>query len=379
MYYASQFQRGGAPLGSIVQGHGLDAALYEPLDGRTITRTARARLSTLFPVGKHTGTVRTMAGNVGTPPVAVSTADHFVASNAGSSANAIQYSTDGATWTATATPTATVVGILATANRLIALSSTASQPIATANLTPSGAWSATTSGPSSVSASNHISRMSYSPSLGRVMAVSSTRFTLDDGATAWVGRTSTSGMGGPVGTAWSGTRYVNIAAGSALCELSTDGINYTAGALAEATSASQGNIASDGNGTLVVSGCPSGLQVSYDHGATWFIRQIMGVPASDTWRVQRIGDRFVVPTAQGLVFSLDAKSWYLEPTTVQAFATAVGVAKKGSVTVQVQAASTIAYSFTESATEFLLPNIRQVTPALSGNPIPLPPLYIRAV
>lgn len=377
--FASQFERGQVAVGTVVQGAGIgpDANAYEPLIGQTIVREARPRLSPLFPVGKMTGTVRTLAGNAAGPVVA--TADNFVAGNLSASANSIQYTADGATWSSTATPTCTPSVLLVTANRIIALNSAAAQGIVSATLVPTSTWSLMVSGPTGVALGNHYSRMAYSASLGRVLLGASTRFTLDDGTNTWVGRTSTSGLTSPVGYAWTGTRYVGIGTSSAICEFTADGITYTAGLLAEATSASQGNIASDGDGTVVVSGCPSGLQVSHDHGATWRIQLLTGVPPSDAWRIQRIGDRFVVPTAQGLVFSLDGRAWFLETTTLQSSLTTSGVAKKGTVTVEVSPGTTVAYSFTESATEFLLPAIRQTMPSLSGNPTPAPPYFVRAV
>jgi hypothetical protein len=383
--YASQFARGAAPLGSVIQGFGIDPALYERLDGRTITRTARPRLSTIFPIGKHTGTVRTLAqsgGGTGIPGVIV-TADHFIASS-GQTAQSVQYSTDGVSWSTASTPSSSInAGMIATPSRLIMLNgNTGAQPIATANLNPAGTWTATTSGPAAAPVGNYLSKMAYSPTLATVLAAattaSTTRHSLADGATAWVSRTSASGMGAAVGVCWTGTRFVLIAANSQTCEYTTDAATYTAALLAEATAASQGNIVSDGAGTVVVSGCASGLQVSHDHGATWQIRQIPGVPPSDTWRVQRAGNRFVVPTAQGLAFSEDGDAWHLETTPVQAMVVAAGVGKKGNTTLQVFN-STTAYSFTESATEFQLPNLRQATPAASGSPIPLPAYFIRAV
>lgn len=146
----------------------------------------------------------------------------------------------------------------------------------------------------------------------------------------------------------------------------------------EATSASQGNIASDGNGTVVVSGCPSGLQVSTDHGVTWDIVPITGIPQSDTWRVKYVGDRFVVPTAQGVAMSLDGKKWFLDTQSVQALVTASSVAKKGAVFAQVQA-STVAYTFAESATEFVVPALRLYTSSPAGTPIPIDPSFIKAL
>lgn len=367
-------------VGSIKAGfYGNASPDWERLDGRSLVRASYPDLSPLFPLNKLVPTVRTLAQAPNGNPTVVATANHFVTSGiAASTTNAIQYSSDGVTWTTAATPSATVASLLATANRFVALLSTAAQPLVSANLTPSSAWSGTGSGPASVSIGNHISRMAYSSSLGRVLAVVATRFTLDDGSSTWVGRTSSSGMPTPVGVCWTGTRFVGIAASSAICEFSTDGITYTAGALIEATSASQGNIASNGAGLVVVSGCPSGLQVSSDHGATWRIVQIPGIASSDTWRVQYVEDRFCVPTASGLAFSTNGDDWFVDNTTTQAMVVATGVAKKGTTLVQIQQGTTSAYSFAISATDFLLPTIRSVMPVASGTPVAGPPLYIKA-
>jgi hypothetical protein len=353
---------------------------WERLDGRSLARASYPDLSPIFPFNKLVPTARTLAtspGGSGITPI-VATANHFVAASVGTATLAIQYSSDGATWSTTATPSATVVSLLATANRFVGIQSGAAQPLVTANLTPSGTWSATSSGPASLTVGNHISRMAYSPSLGRVLAVASTRFTLDDGSTTWVGRTSTSGLATPVGVCWTGNRFICIGAATALCEFSTDGITYTAGALIEATSASLGCIASNGSGLVVVSGSPSGLQVSSDHGATWRIVQIPGIAATDAWRVQYIEDRFCVPTTSGLAFSSNGDDWFLDNTTTQAMAVATGIAKKGTTIVQIQPSTTSAYSFTFSATDFLLPTLRSVMPVASGTPTAGPPLYIKA-
>lgn len=373
MSYASQFSPSVLPLGALVQGINLSEPQYVRCDGLPRARASFPRLSTLFTFGALTGTVRTLAqsGGGAQAPIVVATADHFVATSA-QAGNSIQHSADGVSWaTASTAPSSSISGLIATPFRFIALnaySSSSSQPFATTNLTPSGTWSATTNGPTAVPTGNHISRMAYSPTLARVLLAAggtAARYTLEDAATAWVARTSTTGMGAAVGACWTGTRFVLIAAGTQTCEYTTDGATYTAGLLAEATSASQGNIASDGSGTVVVSGCPSGLQVSRDHGATWAIVQIPGVAPSDTWRVQRMGDRFVVPTAQGLAFSMYGEVWQPETTPLQAMVTTSAVAKKGSVLVQIQGGTT-AYSFTESATHFNAPRLAQSSPSPYG-------------
>lgn len=366
----------GMPLGTVLQGWGLDPVLWQQLDGRTLTRSAWPYLSERFPIGKHTGTVRTLPSNAATSGPVIATANHFVAPGP-SGVLSILYSTDGVTWSAATTPSHTPAAVCAMAARLVTLNGAAAQGIASATLDPTSAWSVVSGGPTGVTLANHISRMAYSPTLGRMLVVVSTRYTMDDASTAYTSRASTTGLSTPIGVCWTGTRFILIFASNSACEFSNDGITYTAGLLVEALSSAQGNIASDGAGTVVVSGSPSGLQVSKDHGATFQLRQIPGVAPSDAWRVQRAGDRFVVPTVLGLAFSLDGENWQLEPTSVQALSIGGGVARKGTVTVQVVGSNTTAYSFTESSTEFQLPNLRQVVPAASGNPIPQPAYFIK--
>lgn len=371
------------PIGALMQGWGLDPVQWQQLDGRILTRSAWPYLSPKFPLGKLTATVRTLPQLGSVLASAIATADHFIV-GANVPAASVQYSSDGVSWTSATTPASSVnAGLFATPSRLLmASSNTGAGVAATTTLNPGGVWTTTTGGPAAVPAGNYLSKMAYSPTLALVLIASSSvggatgRHTLADAATAWVARTSASGMGAAVGVCWTGTRFVLIGAGNQTCEYTADAVTYTAGLLAEATSGNQGNIVSDGAGVVVVSGCPSGLQVSKDHGATWQLRQIPGVPPSDTWRVQRAGDRFVVPTALGLAFSLDGETWQLETTPVQSMNVASAVAKKGGTVVQV-ANSATAYSFAESATEFQLPNLRQVTPAASGNPIPQPAYFIK--
>lgn len=350
---------------------------YERLDGRSLVRTSYADLSELFPIGKHTGTVRTLPSSAPPGGPVIATSSYFVAPG-GLTTSSILHSTDGGTWSAATTPSHTPVSLCAMAARIVTLPGTAAQGLASATLDPTSTWASVSGGATSVTMGNHFSRMSYSPTLGRMLVIVATRYTMDDASTAYTSRTSTSGMGSPVGTAWTGNRWVNIAASSQVCEYTSDGITYTAGLLAEATSAAQGNIASDGAGTVVVSGSPSGLQISRDHGQTWSIRQIPGVAPSDAWRVQRAADRFVVPTLAGLAFSLNGDDWFLENTPIQAMTVAGGVAKKGAVTVQIAGGGTVAYSFTESSTEFQLPAIRSAIPVASGTPLAGPTLYIKA-
>jgi len=383
MLFTSEFD-GGLPVGTEIQGGGLGPAepLWLCLDGRQLSRAVveNALLSLLFPVGKLTGTIRTLAASPAASSPCIAVGANLVAAGIGNTTNAIQYSADnGASWNTVTTLALTLAGLVATPTRLVALSTGANTPMVSANLSPASAWSATASGPSSISNASSYCRAAFAAvGPGRAIAVHNTLglYTLDEGSTTWAARASSSAK---TGAAWSGQRVVGITAGSAVISLSTDAINYTDALLPEALSANQGNIASDGNGTLVISGLPSGLLVSVDHGATWQFVQIPGVPASDLWRVQFSGGYFMLMTTQGLAISPNGKKWFIDPTTVQTLAVGTALAKIGSVILQVPGGSTTAYTMVESATDFLLPNRRLMTPANSGNPVALSPTYIKAL
>lgn len=374
MSYASQFALSVLPLGALVQGIGLSEPQYVRCDGLPRARASFPRLSTLFPFGRLTGTVRSLAVIPVALPV-VASADHFIAAGATTS-SAIQYSADGVTWATAATAFQTVSALVATPSRFVALSSTAQQPLASATLVPTSTWALTSAGPSSVAAGNSLCRLAYGA--GKVVAVSAGAVhTLDDGSTTWVSRTASGAN--RMGACWTGLRFVMVLGSNSSLQLSTDGVTWTDGSLREATSTNQGNIASNGSGAVVVSGSPSGLQLSTDHGLTWDFVSIPGVQPSDTWRVQYAGDRFWLPTAQGMCMSLDGRNWFLDTTHVQPFVTAAAVAKKGDVVVQTASTSAaVAYSYSESSTHFATPRIAQQTPALSGNPTPYGITYIKA-
>lgn len=367
---------GNAPVGSVVQGIGLSEPGYVRLDGRKLARVDYPRLSPLFPAHKLNGTLRTMSAIPASAAV-IATANHFVAAGALSSA-AVQFSADGITWATASTPgtAVSVVALVQTPVRFIALSSGAQEPIASSNLTPAATWSMMAGGPMSFTSSSSLCRGCYITTLGRVVVVQPTTgvYTLDDGSTVWTSRTSSARQG----VAWTGSVVLGISAASSVLATSSDGITWTNTALREATSANQGNIASNGAGVVVVSGSPSGLQVSVDHGATWRLTQIPGVPASDQWRVQYSGDRFLFSTAFGLAQSFDGLNWFLETTQTQSFTASCGLAKKGSDIVQIPGGATDAYQLAEASTDFLLPNLCLHSSAISGNPVPMAPYFIKA-
>lgn len=379
MIFSTQFG-GGSTLGTILQGYGLSEPQYTACDGGARLRTNYPRLSTLFPIGILTGTVRTLPVN---PPnfALAASPNYFVAStNSSAVTTAIQYSADGSTWSQTSvvTPSVIVTCLLYAGNRWIAGCGASAQPIVTTGDNPNSTWVTTTSGPNIVLPR---SGMAYSPVNTRVVAFaagnSTTVYTLDAGSTTWVARTTPAQD--RAGICFSGARFITLAINAATISTSNDGATGWADeVLPEPTSATQGAIASNGAGVVVISGVASGLLVSFDHGATFNKASIPGVPASDTWKVQYSGDRFFVPTALGVAMSLDGKAWFLETQLVQARVVDSMFAKKGAAIVQVRASAT-AYSFSESATSFRVPLVQQFTPALTGNPIPLANFFIKAL
>lgn len=382
MIFDTEFE-GGVAFGAHVRGRDLPWPEYERLDGRTKVRADNLRLSAKYPIGKLTGTIRTLAASPTANPV-IATANHFVAAGA-STANAVQFSSDGASWATSATGGAVAVSaLIQTPTRLIALSSTAQPAIASNGLTPAATWANTASSPQSVTAGSSMCRGCYHAAGARVVAVqpSTGIFTLDDGSNTWATRTSSARQG----VASTGSRLIGITAGTATASMSLDnGVTWADFTLLEALSASQGNIASNGAGLIGISGSPSGLQVSLDNGDTWRIVQIPGLQPSDAWRIQFAPASggspacFMMPTVKGLAMSLDLQNWQIDPTQVQTLATAVGVAKKGSTIVQIPGGSTTAYSLLESSTEYRLPDVQEFSPSVSGVPTPLDPTFIKAL
>lgn len=382
MIYSSQFGSG-VPLGATVQGIGLSEPEFLPRDDNPRLRSAYPRLSSLFPIGKITGTVRTLPVASGSPVIAASPTYFVTATGSTASTAAWQYSTDAASWTSATTPTFSPSAIEWCGNRFIALSQGAHNAIVTTGDAPNGTWTSTSVGPSSVAVSASVCRLIYSPTLGRTVAVVSATnaavYSVDNGSTTWTPRTVGANqvrMGG----CWTGNKFLLISPSSAVLDTSADATGgWTTITILEATSASQGNIASDGNGTVVVSGCPSGLQVSTDHGATWVFAHVTGIPVSDTWRVKYVGDRFIVPTAQGNLMSLNGKNWFLDKQVFQPFTATSSLAKKGTTFAQVSSATTVAYSYTESTTEFVVPSLKVYTTIPGGAQVLTDQLFIKAL
>lgn len=380
MIFDTEFD-GGVQLGAVVQGIGLSEPEYVRLDGRTLSRASYSRLSSIYPIGKLTGTARTLAAIPAGYGLAAS--PNYFLSTAANGTAPIQYSSDGVTWsTSSVSMTAGAIACAIWAgNRWVAVYTTSVVAMVTSGDNPNSTWTACTgSYPTSLS-DRPQNKMAYSPSLTRVVCLphgaSTSVATLDGGTNAWVSRTGLTSLDRR-GVCWSGSKFVSIAAASAASSSSTDGITWTDSLFPEATTAGNGSIASNGAGVIVASGFASGMYASFDHGANWSQVFVPGLQPVDTWRVQFSGDRFFLPMANGVAMSLDGRDWFIETQPVHALNANTSFAKKGAVIVQTQA-TTAAYSFSESANDFSVHNIRVYTPALSGVPISLVPLFIKAL
>lgn len=378
MIYSPKYS-GGVALGTIVHGCGLAEPNYVACDGRPLARATYPRLSTLFPVGRLTGTVRTLAVS---PPLfqLAASPNYFVASTtSGLSTTAIQYSADGAAWSQTSvvTPSMTVNSLIFAGSRWVASGASGGALAVTTGDNPNSTWAATTGG-----VTGGVSRygLAYSAALGRVISLTTGSTTalqaLDNGSTTLVPKTAPTAKT-RVGICETGEKFIILNTDGTITTSSDAASSVWVDAPLPEVAAGTGGIASNKLGAVVISGVPSGLLASTDHGVTFVRVAIPGVPASSSWQVQHSGDRFFVPTALGVAMSLDGKAWFLEPQLVQARIEASVFAKKGATFMQIQASAT-AYSFTESATHFNAPLIQAFAPVASGNPIPLGYSFIKA-
>lgn len=380
MMFSTQFSGGGVPLGGVVQGYGLTEPMYVRRDGRALSRAAYPRLSTKFPFGRLTGTIRTLP-NTPTGYSVAASPTYFVAPTSANNPG-IQYSTDGATWSSASVsmPSSSVATLIWAGTRFCAVNTNTTVPYVTTGDNPNSVWTATTGGFNSVP-SGLLNLLAYGSTPGRIVCVSgggSTSVqTLDNGSTAWVSRSGLVSLNRR-GVCWSGQKFVIVCENAAVVSSSTDGITWAESQIPEAIAASSGDIASNGAGVIVMTGAASGLWVSTDHGATWCPVGIPGVASSSAWKVTYSGDRFFIPTALGVAMSLDGKEWFVEAQSLQARTLNSGFAKKGSAIVQIQGSAT-AYSFTESATDFCVPMGDVYVPSASGNPVASAPTFIRAL
>lgn len=398
MIYASQFLASNFPIGATMTGYRFPTDKWLIADGRALLRSSYPLLSAMLPIGTVTSSNPTLATAPNQPMIA-SANTLFIAAGA-TTANAIQVNNTGGTgtWSSIATSGLTLSGLTAIYNSgtsqyfVHACNSAAAQPYV-GILNSSGAlvsWTVSTGGPTTVAAGTSMSRM-FSATVGGVkyaMCLPSASGNLlyysVMGTTSYssfaVGETSVKQAG-----CWSGQKFLILKAGSAnMLTLTPNGSpSPITGAipatvvLPEPIASGQGNIDSDQNGTVVITGVASGILVSFDHGQTFVRRQVRGVTPSDTWRVQYSNGYWLIPTTQGMLVSPDAKRWQLLPILAQHMAVAVGAAKNGQNLVQVIAASTSAFRLVESTTEMQLPNLRRYGWNPAVGIVPMEPTYIK--
>jgi hypothetical protein len=284
------------PIGEIIQSpYDLTkvSTQFARCDGRIVNRFVYPQLANLIPQGVLTFTTHTTNQNSNASACAADDTNFLISSL---SANSIQASPDGITWTNGSGWTANNIPntIIRANTRFIAMASVGvdyTTPLVTATGQTAAAtviksnWTATTV----ATGVGDPGCLAYSPQLGSAIfvpntAASTTFYTLADGATAWVARTAPSSQQKTAVT-WDG-KYFWITNAGALTTLTrwdgTVAIDVTIPMAISSTT-----IASDGAGTTVlitgtdttIGNGGSGVIVSKDFGTTW---SFITVPQSDT-------------------------------------------------------------------------------------------------
>ena len=301
------------------------------LDGRDCIRNAYPEVQAMFPTGTFTTTSRTLGA---TSVASTITADsvNFVCPGAAGT-QPIQASPDGANWTvAPATWTAATQlncvefcgtrlyavgtgGDFATGFWAITAGLTATATVTKAN------WTQITGG----STTSLTTSITYSPTYGLTTIIPSgagtTIYTIADGATTAVARTTTSADKKCV--CWTGKNvlcFLNISNNNWFHTSGDGGATWTdayANVLFGGTGAQ--SCASDGNGTVVVLPLATNtnrLALSKDHGATWryiYLPTEVVVQTTGQGLVKYLNGRFVMYQSNGWAFSSDGANWTYEP------------------------------------------------------------------
>ena len=235
-------------------------------------------LQRIWPNGVFTATARTLNA---IPVVATIAADstNFLAPGAAgtsplqASPDAITWSTS-ATWAAATSPASIIVSgtryVMAGSGGDLTAPYVSTTGQTAANQVNKSNWTVTTGG----FTTSLKQGLAYSPSLGLTVGVTGSAdtsfFTLADGATAWTTRTGTSAT--KKGICWDGQYFIAITSTAGMIQRSSDGTNWSdvyTGNFGD----SYNSIASDGNGTTVVTSSAYSWQgsviISKDGSATW--------------------------------------------------------------------------------------------------------------
>jgi hypothetical protein len=312
------------------------------LDGRDVTRTQYASISTYYPINVTTPTARTLNATPGQVALAADTSVFVMAGAAGTSPlqatgdSGASFSTS-ATWGASTDPQCIITAgtrfvMCGTAGDLTA-PYVANTGQTAANIVAKSNWTVTTGG--FVNSIRHA--MIDCRSLGLVVGIPSgattSVYTLADGATAWTARTVTSAT--YTDAVWTGTKVI-LFGGTNFIQTSTNATAYTDGYLPFAPSSSGFSAASDGSGTVVVVEGPASsgafnIWTSTDHGSTWgrYTLPLDSYTENNSastignhslQQVQYVNDRFIITTTSTklTLMSKNGKQWFNENPGVRA-------------------------------------------------------------
>lgn len=378
-------------IGQTVYAHGNledsgDASRFSRCDGRNKLRTAVSStyLTRANPTGVMTYTARTLAF---TPAAHSITADatNFLAL-AGADTACVQSSVDGVTWGAVGgwNVATTPICVKKCGSRFVLVGSgpdlTTPQvsAINQASPTPKSAWTATTIG-TTAGTTNCIA---YSATRARTVYVRNTAgtgyiYTLDDGATAWVARSSATSLS-KLQVVWDGAYFWATTSTGTTILRSTDGITWTELTMPYSYYVAYpdvyGIIASDGAGTVALIASDekaagvSALLVTKDYGATWGVVNVI-LPATASITIVSIdyaNNIFIVSktsTSNNVQLSRDALTWHYPGN--RTLVSSYGFAYKAGVYCGITV-STAAQSFVPDDTMFVLPMQERITASAIG-------------
>lgn len=323
------------PIGTVVQSalnlERITNGKYVQMAGQDLNRSQYPEISPYFPAGVFTSTARTLNATPygSTDPSIVTTSSYFVATGS-QGTDCAQKSSDGITWTLLTSyfPASSIISsmVVRSDNSIVCAHRTVGAQPTIINSTMTGSIYTTGIGTPDETSTSYRS-VAYSPQLGRTVLIGNTSsskiWTLEDGATAWVGRSVTATTRNSV--VWTGSRFIVFTSTSGYLQTSNDGITW-ADVYINSVGASGNVCATDGNGTIVTLLAGKYFNVSKDHGYTWR-RALLPAEILDTngltntaysWNgpITFANGKFFVTSASNqpcVAISNDGLTWVMEP------------------------------------------------------------------
>ena len=378
-----------APVGSVIQSpinlETVTNGKWIALDGRDCNRGAYPELSPYFPAGVFTSTARTLNT---TPQGSVIAADstNFACLSALTGTQCVQASADGITWTGNggfsgAFPTGVSSLIVAGSRWVLASTTGALAVIATGGTAASfvnGAnWTVCTGFTTGTTLTQGLAYGSTANAgAGRTVVckngadtTANSLFYMNDGATAW-NACSGGSTKDRKSSCWTGQRFMAFAIDGTY-QYSTDGATFVDAFLpvfGTGASAYGYSCASDGNGTVVITG--TGVNAAYgmpilvskDHGVTWrsVVVYVPFTPSTTAPAASFVNGRFVLsPTLTGadwMLMSSDGYGWQLDSVSFRGAGVSVfangAIAYKAGTYCGIISGSTSAATWTEDMSKF---------------------------